>query len=277
MEDILLRARNISKNFGELQVLNSINFEIKKGEIIGLVGSNGAGKTTLLRLLSGVYTASAGEIMFDNGETIEKARQRIGVVPESTGLYSRLTAWENIRYHSRLYGVSDNFAWRRTSQLAEPLGMTNALSRHTKGFSRGMRQKTALLRALAHSPHLLLLDEPTSGLDITSARTLRKLILKLKDEGGAVIYSTHQLAEAEQICTRILIIHNGEIRANGTVSEILESTKKKSLEEAYVHLTMDDARPRFENEEKMTRLSTWWRQLFTGKLPPKQIGGDESE
>jgi len=277
MEDILLRARNISKNFGELEVLDSINFDIKKGEIIGLVGSNGAGKTTLLRILSGVYNATAGEIKFDNGETIETARQRIGVVPESTGLYSRLTAWENIRYHSRLYGVRDEFAWRRTSQLAEPLGMTNALSRHTKGFSRGMRQKTALLRALAHSPHLLLLDEPTSGLDITSARTLRKLILKLKDEGGAVIYSTHQLAEAEQICTRIIIIHNGEIRADGTVLEILESTNKNSLEEAYVHLTSDDARPRFEHEEKTTRLSAWWRQLFTGKLPPKQIGGDESE
>jgi sodium transport system ATP-binding protein len=277
MESILLRVRNISKNFGELQVLNSINFEINKGEIIGLVGSNGAGKTTLLRLLSGVYNASVGEIIFDNGDTIEEARQRIGVVPESTGLYSRLTAWENIRYHSRLYGVSDEFAWRRTSKLAEPLGMTTALSRHTKGFSRGMRQKTALLRALAHSPHLLLLDEPTSGLDITSARTLRKLILKLKEEGGAVIYSTHQLAEAEQICTRIIIIHNGEIRADGTVSEILERTKKSSLEEAYVHLTMDDARPRFDNDEKTTKLSAWWRQLFTGRLPPNQLGGDESE
>jgi sodium transport system ATP-binding protein len=277
MVEILLTARNVSKQFGDLRVLNSIDLDIQKGEIIGLVGSNGAGKTTLLRLLSGVYSPSEGEIRFENGETIEKARQRIGVVPESTGLYSRLTAWENIRYHSRLYGVSDEFAWRRTSQLASPLGMTDSLARHTKGFSRGMRQKTALLRALAHSPHLLLLDEPTAGLDITSARTLKKLILKLKDEGGTVVYSTHQLAEAEQICTRIVIIHNGDIRGNGTVQEILEATQQTTLEGAYVHLTKDDARPRFEAEEKSTKISSWWRQLFTGRLPPTARGVDESE
>ena len=155
--------------------------------------------------------------------------------------------------------------------------MTEALSRHTKGFSRGMRQKTALLRALAHSPNLLLLDEPTAGLDITSARTLRLLVRKLKDEGGSVIYSTHQLAEAQQICTRILIIHNGEIRADGTVEDILELTNQPTLEEAYVELSKDDARPRNESNEKSGAFSSWWSRLFTGSLPKQTIGGDESE
>ena len=277
MNDVLLSVRNVSKNFGELNVLDGVSVTIHKGEIIGLVGSNGAGKTTLLRLLAGVYTPTIGEIQFENGISLGQARERIGVVPEATGLYARLTAWENIRYHSRLYGVSDEFAWRRTIQLADPLGMTEALSRHTKGFSRGMRQKTALLRALAHSPNLLLLDEPTAGLDITSARTLRLLVRKLKDEGGSVIYSTHQLAEAQQICTRILIIHNGEIRADGTVEDILELTNQPTLEEAYVELSKDDARPRNESNEKSGAFSSWWSRLFTGSLPKQTIGGDESE
>ena len=111
-------------------------------------------------------------------------RQVLGVVPESTGLYSRLTAWENIRYHSRMHGVSDEDAWARTAKFAQHLDMMDSLGRHTKGFSRGMRQKTALLRALAHGPSILLLDEPTAGLDITSARTVRRLVEPTETGGG---------------------------------------------------------------------------------------------
>lgn len=265
MEQSLLSVRDVTKSFGEIEALSHVSLDIFEGEIIGLVGSNGAGKTTLLRLLSGVYRPSSGSITLGNGSPVSESRQYLGVVPESTGLYSRLTAWENIRYHSRLYGVSDDEAWKRTSFFANHLGMSDSLGRHTKGFSRGMRQKTALLRALAHAPRVLLLDEPTAGLDVTSARTVRQLVEDLGKQGGTVVYSTHQLAEAEQVCNRIVIIHNGEVRADGTPQELMERTDTQRLEDAYVNLTHDQARIRTEDAKPMSKWAKWWRGLFTPK------------
>jgi sodium transport system ATP-binding protein len=275
MSKTLMTISNVSKSFGEVSALRSISLEIQSGEVVGLVGSNGAGKTTLLRLMSGVYKPTSGTVCLDDGMPVDKMRQKLGVVPESTGLYSRLTAWENIRYHSRMHGVSDKDSWNRTSKFAKHLDMLENLGRHTKGFSRGMRQKTALLRALAHGPSVLLLDEPTAGLDITSARTVRALVKQLRDEGGTIVYSTHHLAEAQQVCDRIIIIHNGDIQADGSPAELLEGTASTSLEEAYVSLTQEKARPRNDDKENEGRFTKWWRRLFTPKVP-KSIEGDDS-
>jgi sodium transport system ATP-binding protein len=274
----LLTISDVSKSFGDLVALEGINLEIRSGEVVGLVGSNGAGKTTLLRLMAGVYLPTTGTVSLQDGQPVDTMRQSLGVVPESTGLYSRLTAWENIRYHSRMHGVSDEDSWARTSKFAQHLEILDSLGRHTKGFSRGMRQKTALLRALAHGPSILLLDEPTAGLDITSARTVRYLVQQLKKEGGTIVYSTHQLSEAEQVCDRIVIVHNGEIRADGSPETLLNSTGTTSLEEAYVTLTKDAARSRKEDDEKEGRFTGWWRSFFTPKPPKvdhKGVGDDE--
>jgi sodium transport system ATP-binding protein len=172
-----------------------------------------------------------------------------------------------------MHGVSDDEAWNRTMYFARHLGMVESLSRHTKGFSRGMRQKTALLRALVHAPSVLLLDEPTAGLDVTSARIVRELVRQLGEEGGTVIYSTHQLSEAQRVCNRIVIIHNGQVRADGTPEALLEATGTTHLEEAYVVLTKDVARTRQEDRKPLSKWSSWWRGMFTPKTP----GGDESE
>jgi sodium transport system ATP-binding protein len=277
MRKSLLSIQGVTKNFAEVKALHEINLEIYSGEIVGLVGSNGAGKTTLLRLMAGVYKPSSGTVNLSNGEPVTTMRHELGVVPESTGLYSRLTAWENIRYHSRMHGIPDSISWARTEKFAEHLDMKESLSRHTKGFSRGMKQKTALLRALAHGPNILLLDEPTAGLDITSARTVRALVRQLRDEGGTVIYSTHQLAEAQQVCDRIVIIHNGEIRADGSPSTLLEDTETESLEEAYVSLTQDQARTRKEDNDRESAFTGWWRRFFTPRTPKTTREVMESE
>jgi len=275
MGQTLLTLTNVAKSFKEVEALIKVDLEIHSGQVVGLVGGNGAGKTTLLRLMAGVMEPTKGTIYFQNNP-VSSMRDKLGVVPESTGLYSRLTAWENIRYHSRIYGISDEVAWNRVSHFAQMLDLNDSLSRHTKGFSRGMRQKTALLRALAHGPDILLLDEPTAGLDVTSARTVRKLVGQLRDEGGTVIYSTHHLAEAQQVCDRIIIVHNGTIRADGSPNELLLLTGKDSLEEAYVSLTSDKARTRTEDAKKESKLSKWWRKFLTGRTP-KIEGVDESE
>jgi sodium transport system ATP-binding protein len=271
MNQPLLVVDEVSKSFGDVKALHNVSLTIKEGDIIGLVGSNGAGKTTLLRLLSGVYRPTSGLVSLSDGSDIATVRHAVGVVPENTGLYSRLTAWENIRYHARMQGVGDSEAWRRTLYFSKFLGMEDSLQRHTKGFSRGMRQKTALLRALAHAPKVLLLDEPTAGLDVTSARTVRELVKQLGEEGGTVIYSTHQLTEAERVCNRIIIIHNGEVRADGTPQELLEITGAPHLEEAYVTLTGDAARQRHEDDKPLKGLSKWWRSIFTPKLPAEVL------
>ena len=242
----LLSVRGVSKSFGDVHALLEVSLEFSRGDIVGLVGSNGAGKTTLLRLLCGLYRPTTGDVVHhatDGSEhAVDSVRQNLGVVPESTGLYHRLTAWENIRYHSRLSGVRDSQAWNRTVRLARALDIEDVLHRSTRGFSKGMRQKTALLRALAHDPDLLLLDEPTAGLDVTSARKVRGLVRMLQQEGRTVIYSTHHLAEAEQVCDRIIVIHNGTVRADGSPRDLMQHTDTDSLEEAYVALTLDASR-----------------------------------
>ena len=275
MNNPLLTLTGVAKRFDEVEALTHVDLEINSGQVIGLVGGNGAGKTTLLRLMAGVMEPTTGTILFE-GQKVSSMRSKLGVVPESTGLYSRLTAWENIRYHSRMYGVPDDIAWNRVSHFANRLDLTDSLSRHTKGFSRGMRQKTALLRALAHGPDILLLDEPTAGLDVTSARTVRSLVGKLRDEGGTVIYSTHHLAEAQQVCDRIVIVHNGTIRADGSPTQLLEQTGQDTLEDAYVALTSDKARARKEDDKKESRMSKWWRRFLTGRTPNNE-GVNEDE
>ena len=277
MGRLLLSVRGVSKNFGTLNALKNINLELESGEIVGLVGSNGAGKTTFLRLLCGLYRPSNGKIVFlkDGKEkNIDEFREAVGVLPESTGLYHRLTAWENIRFSSRLHGVRESISWDRTLRFSKELSLSDDLMRHTRGFSRGMRQKTALLRALAHGPEILLLDEPTAGLDVTSARLVRKLVTKLKEEGGTVIYSTHNLSEAEKVCDRIIILHNGELRFNGSSKKLLQETRTSSLEEGYVELTSDDARIK-EKLEPEGWFSKKWRQLFTREINFSKTKEDE--
>ncbi len=272
-QNVLLKISNVRKNFAEVVALDGVSFEINSGEVVGLVGSNGAGKTTLLRLMSGVYQPSSGTVTLGNDTPVHLMRDSLGVVPESTGLYSRLTAWENIRYHSRLYGIDDTIAWKRTLKFAQSLDMEDNLSRYTKGFSRGMRQKTALLRALAHGPKVLLLDEPTAGLDITSARTVRALVEQIKHEGGTVVYSTHQLFEAQQVCDRIIIIHNGVVKADGSPEDLIEINNCSTLEEAYVKLTQEKARMRFEDDKKESGITRLWNRLFRPKTP--HIAGEK--
>ncbi len=265
MVKALLKVSDVTKSFGEVTALSTVTVNFHAGEVVGLVGGNGAGKTTLLRLLCGLYQPTSGTVqgvVDEQPVDIHKMREHVGVVPEATGLYARLTAWENIRYHSRLNGIDDDMAWTRTERFAKLLNFDHELHRSTRGFSKGMRQKTALLRALSHGPEILLLDEPTGGLDVTSARTVRKLVRKLGDEGGTVIYSTHNLAEAQQVCDRIIIIHNGTIRAEGSPQELMSAAQRDDLEEAYVALTEDVARTEtpIEDEGKIARA---WRRMLT--------------
>ena len=233
----LVTLRGVSKIFGDIVAVEAVTANIERQTSTALIGGNGAGKTTFLRLLAGIYRPTTGTAQFADGD-LAQHRRRIGVMTESTGLHLRLTAWENIRFHARLFGMKDDDARRRSEALAARLGLGGALDRRTEGFSRGMRQKTALIRALVHEPELLLLDEPTAGLDITSARAVRALIGSLVDEGRGVVWSTHDL-RAARVCERVMVMHNAKLVADGRVEELLNTHRLETLESLYLELTKD--------------------------------------
>ncbi len=239
----LVALRDVNKTFGDIVAVEGITANIERCTSTALIGGNGAGKTTLLRLLAGVYRPTTGTAQFADGD-LTQHRRRIGVMTESTGLHLRLTAWENIRFHARLFGIQDERSRQRSEALAVQLGLGGALDRRTEGFSRGMRQKTALIRALVHEPELLLLDEPTAGLDITSARAVRALIEALVDEGRGVVWSTHDL-RAARVCERVMVVHNARLVADGRVNDLLEEHNTQSLEALYLELT-SEATPEFQ-------------------------------
>jgi sodium transport system ATP-binding protein len=227
----------------KIVALDNLSFELRDGEITGLLGLNGAGKSTLMRLIYGLLVPSAGEVWVNDFKVSShpnEARQQLGVLPDDTGLYKRLSARENIRYFGELQGLSGAALDAAVEQLISCLGMESIADRRAEGFSLGERMKTALARAIVHQPQHILLDEPTNGLDVITTRAVRKLLLQLKAEGRCVIFSSHLMHEVSGLCDRILVISQGRILADGTLEEIIQRAGAKNLEDAFVTLVEQD-------------------------------------
>lgn len=241
----MIRVEQLSKQFGGtkkqplIQALHQVSFTLRDGEITGLLGLNGAGKSTLMRLIYGLLQPSDGEIFINEvsvTQSPDKARKQLGVLPDDTGLYKRLTARENIRYFGELQGLSGAELDKNIAQLIEWLGMENIADRQAEGFSLGERMKTSLARAIVHQPQHILLDEPTNGLDVITTRAVRRLMHELKAEGRCVLFSSHLMHEVSGLCDRIIVIANGSIRADGSLGEIMEVGQANNLEDAFVNL-----------------------------------------
>jgi sodium transport system ATP-binding protein len=235
----MIKVTNLHKSFGEVKAVRGISFEVRDGEITGLLGPNGAGKTTTLRMLYSLLPPDEGEIRIDGLDPTKDAmaiKRTLGVVPDSRGLYTRMSARENIAYYGELHGMSRAEIKSRVDELTETLDMGDFIERRTEGFSQGQRVKVAIARAMIHKPQTVLLDEPSNGLDVMSTRALRRYILDLKNAGHSVILSTHIMQEVAALCDRIIIIANGQIAADGTADELLEKSGCDSLEDAFVNL-----------------------------------------
>lgn len=235
----MIEVRGLTKHFRPVRAVDGVTFCAREGEVLGLLGPNGAGKTTTLRLLSTVLRPSGGTGRVDGHDIVgepEAVRAALGVLPENWGLYGRLTPREHLRYFGRLHGVRGGKLECRVNDLVHLLDMHEFADLRCDPFSKGMKQKVALGRALVHDPPHLLLDEPTAGLDVMSARAVRELIVRLRDEGRCIILSTHILSEAERLCDRLAFIHRGKIVAEGSLQALLEQTAKVTLEEAFVAL-----------------------------------------
>ncbi len=235
----MITVSNLHKSFGKIKAVCGISFKVHDGEITGLLGPNGAGKTTTLRMLYSLLPPDEGEIRIDGMDPTRDAmaiKRTLGVVPDSRGLYTRLTARENIRYFGQLHEMPEQKIQSRIEDLVQTLDMGDFIDRRTEGFSQGQRVKVAIARAMIHEPQTVLMDEPSNGLDVMSTRALRKYILELKENGHSIVLSTHIMQEVVALCDRIVIIARGKIAADGTAAQLLEKSGCDSLEDAFVAL-----------------------------------------
>ena len=236
----MIEAEGLHKRFGAVTALSGVSFRADDGRITGLLGPNGAGKSTTLRILYATLAPDAGLARVD-GETVGAdniaARARIGVLPHNAGLYPALTARENIEYFGRLAGLTRAAARSRADELIELLDMQDIATRSAKGFSQGQKIRTALARALVHAPRNLILDEPTNGLDVPAVRKLRALLLKLREAGHCILFSSHVMQEVAMLCDAAVVIASGRVEATGTPDALRAQTGAASFEDAFVLLT----------------------------------------
>lgn len=238
----MIQCDSLTKKFGEFTAVDQVTFDVGNGEVFGLLGPNGAGKTTTMRLLSTLLKPTSGTARvagYDLLREPQKVRASIGVLPEDTGLYDRLTPREHLLYYGRLHGMPDGVLRKRGDELLDIMELKDRANTKVGDFSKGMKQKVALLRAFIHDPPVLLLDEPTAGLDVMSARSIQGFVERFRKEGKAIMISTHNMTEAQKLCDRVAIIDHARIVAVGTVAELQKKTSQKDLESIFVQLVTE--------------------------------------
>jgi len=233
----MIIVNDIHKSFGKVRALRGVSFDAPDGKITGLLGPNGAGKSTTLRILYTVLKPDRGDATIDGIDVARhglQAREKIGALPHGAGLYPHLTARENIAYYATLCGIDGAKVESRVEEIVDLLEITDFADRRTKGFSQGQRTKVALARALVHDPQNIILDEPSNGLDVMATRSLRRLILRLKDDGRCVLFSSHVMQEVAALCDDIVIIANGKVAIDDSADGIRNRTGCDDLEDAFV-------------------------------------------
>jgi sodium transport system ATP-binding protein len=233
----MIQVQGLSKSFGKVKAVQNVSFAAPDGQITGLLGPNGAGKSTTLRMLYTLLRPDSGTAQIDGYDVRQsplEVQRRIGVLSDARGLYARLTTRENIRYYGRLHGLDGAALEKQIESLLTLLDMQALADRKTEGFSSGEKLKVAIARALVHDPRNVLLDEPTNGLDVMSTRAMRQFILRLREEGKCVLFTSHIMQEVAALCDQIVIIAHGEVSAMGSPDGLREQTGQKTLEDAFV-------------------------------------------
>jgi sodium transport system ATP-binding protein len=238
----MIEARHLVKRFhdrkrGSVCAVDGVSFGCRPGEIYGLLGANGAGKTTLLRILATILAPTEGVAIvagFDVTKDPQMVRSRVGFLSTATALYGRLSAQEMVEYFGRLHGLDEPALRRRIDELFTRLDMNEFRDRRCDRLSSGMKQKVSIARTLVHDPSVMIFDEPTSGLDVMAARAIVAFIRECRDSGKTVVFSTHVMSEAEKLCDRIGIIHDGRLLAEGALPELRARFAIQDLEDLFV-------------------------------------------
>ncbi len=221
----MLEAHDLHKYFGSFHAVRGISLVVPPGQVLALLGPNGAGKTTTIRMLAAILKPDRGQARIAGHDVIAEprvVRQKVGLLTEYPGLYARMTAVDYLLFFGRLYGMSHALCVARITQLLQQFGLWNARDRKLDGYSKGMKQKVAIIRAMLHDPAVLFLDEPTTAMDPQSARTVRDAIADLRDSRRVIVLCTHNLSEAEELADDIAVIRDGQIVAYGTHATLMQ-------------------------------------------------------
>lgn len=249
--DVIIETRNLTKVYRDfwgrpkVQALKALDLQVHQGEIFGLLGPNGSGKTTTMKLLLGLLFPTEGEALIFNEPTTNVAKnERIGYLPEESYLYKFLNAEETLHFYGRLFKISAAERTKRVGRLIDMVGLNSAKHRQLREYSKGMQRRIGLAQALINNPELILLDEPTSGLDPIGTAEIKELIRDLRSQGKTIVLSGHLLADMQDICDRIAILHRGELKELGKVADLLTvqdvtQIKTKDLPEAALHEIRD--------------------------------------
>ncbi len=256
MESII-SMKNVSKEFKGTKALKNISFSIKEGEIFGFLGPSGAGKTTTIKLLTSQLVPTSGEVkvfgkdVYSNKQDIVK---NIGILSDTSGMYERLSVFDNLMLFADINGVNKN----RALEVLESIGMKDTLKKETKKLSKGMKQRLMLARAVLHKPKLLFLDEPTSSLDPGTALEIHRMLKKLNKEGTTIFLTTHNMEEADKLCDRVAFINSGEIVEIG----VPQTIKLKYTNDAIKVILKDDMKEIMikNNQEGASKIKAWMEE-----------------
>ena len=234
--NVVIEAQNLTKVYRDfwgrqkVRALNALDLEVKKGEIFGLLGPNGSGKSTTIKLLLGLLFPTSGRaVVFGQNATEVTKNERIGYLPEESYLYKFLTAEETLDFYGRLFDMPSALRKERVQQLIEQVGLGHAKRRQLREYSKGMTRRIGLAQALINDPDLVLLDEPTSGLDPLGTREMKDMILKLRADGKTVVMCSHLLGDVQDVCDRIAILYQGDLKELGRVDSLLQVSDETSI------------------------------------------------
>jgi ABC-2 type transport system ATP-binding protein len=237
----MIELQGISKKFSAITVVNNVSFSVSPGEVLGYLGPNGAGKTTTIRMLAGLLEPSRGRILFsgrDIRDDLQAYKRRLGYVPEQSEIYPHLSAYEYLTMVGRLRALPERTLKGRIVEFLRIFDLDTDMNGPISSYSKGMRQKVLITAALLHDPDVLLLDEPLSGLDVTTSLVIRDLIRRLSLERKAVIYSSHVLEVTEKVCSKVIILHKGNIVANDSVDNLRHLMNLPSLADIFSQLVV---------------------------------------
>lgn len=256
---VIVNVTNLKKVYGEFCAVKEISFQIEQGEIFGFLGPNGAGKTSTINMLIGLSRPTSGQIEIDGIDgikDIKKVQSIIGVIPDESNLYAEMNGFDNLCFCASLYGMGKAEREKRAKELLEQFNLSSAGERPFKAYSKGMRRKLTIAAGIIHNPQIIFLDEPTTGIDVESARQIRQLILKLKEQGKTIFITTHYIEEAERICDRIAFIVEGKIVKVGTVTELLKDAEHRHIIELTLDGSIKEIKEELQYHLKDCRLET---------------------